>query len=68
MRALKRFCQFWYDFFFGDDWIQALGVVIAVSTTALLVAAGVNAWWLMPTVTVALLVESLLRAARATKR
>jgi len=68
MRALKRFSRFWYDFFFGDDWIQAAGVVIAVSTTAVLVAAGVNAWWLMPTATVALLVESLLRAARASKQ
>jgi hydrogenase/urease accessory protein HupE len=66
--VLKRFCRFWYDFFFGDDWIQALGVVVAVGITALLVAGGVNAWWLMPTAMVALLVESLLRAARAPRR
>lgn len=68
MATLKRFCWFWYDFFFGDDWIQALGVVVAVSATALLVAHDVNAWWLMPAATVALLVESLVRAVRATKR
>jgi hypothetical protein len=68
MRVLRRFFRFWYDFFFGDDWIQAVGVVVAVSATALLVANGVNAWWLMPVAAAALLVESLLRAARATKR
>jgi hypothetical protein len=68
MRAIKRFGLFWYDFFFGDDWIQAVGVVVAVVATALLVANGVNAWWLMPVAMVALLVESLLRAARTPKR
>ena len=68
MRAVKRFFMFWYDFFFGDDWIQAVGVVVAVAVTALLVARGVNAWWLMPVALVALLVESLMRAVRAAKR
>jgi hypothetical protein len=68
MRVLKRFCLFWYDFFFGDDWVQALGVIVAVTATALLVAAGVNAWWLMPAAMVALLTESLMRAMRTAKR
>jgi hypothetical protein len=68
MRAIKRFFLFWYDFFFGDDWIQAAGVVVAVAATALLVANGVNAWWLMPLALVALLVESLMRAVRAARR
>jgi hypothetical protein len=68
MQAIKRFCSFWYDFFFGDDWVQAAGVIVAVTLTALLVAKGVNAWWLMPLAMAALLVESLLRAVRATKR
>ena len=35
MRAIRRFLFFWYDFFFGDDWIQAAGVVVAVSATVL---------------------------------
>jgi hypothetical protein len=68
MRAIKRFFMFWYDFFFGDDWIQAAGVVVAVAATALLVANGVNAWWLMPLALVALLIESLMRAVRTAKR
>jgi hypothetical protein len=68
MRVLGRFLRFWYDFFCGDDWIQAVGVVVAVSATALLVANGINAWWLLPIAVAGLLVESLLRATRAPKR
>jgi len=68
MRAIGRFLRFWYDFFFGDDWIQAVGVVVAVSATALLVANGINAWWLLPSAVAGLLVESLLRATRTPKQ
>jgi hypothetical protein len=68
MRAIRRFLLFWYDFFFGDDWIQAAGVVVAVSATAVLVANGINAWWLIPLAAAGLLVESLVRATRAPKR
>ena len=67
MRALKRFCAFGYDLLFGDDWVQALGVVVAVSVTAILVAHGVNAWWLLPIAMVVLLVESLARAIRRSR-
>jgi hypothetical protein len=65
---LRRFLLFWYDFFFGDDWIQAVGVVVAVSATALLAANGINAWWLIPLAAAALLVESLVRGSRAPKQ
>ena len=68
MRAIRRFLLFWYDFFFGDDWIQAAGVVVAVSATAVLVANGINAWWLIPLAVAGLLVESLVRATRAPKQ
>jgi hypothetical protein len=68
MRAIRRFVLFWYDFFFGDDWIQAAGVIVAVAATALLVANGINAWWLMPLAAAGLLVESLVRATRAPKQ
>jgi hypothetical protein len=68
MGAIRRFLLFWYDFFFGDDWIQAAGVIVAVAITALLVANGINAWWLMPLAAAGLLVESLVRATRTPKR
>lgn len=64
MRWLRAFGAFWYDFVVGDDWRVALGVVLALGTTAALVAGGVNAWWLPPAAVVAVLALSLHRAAR----
>jgi len=58
-----RFLRFWWDFVVGDDWRAALGVVIALGATAALVAAGVNAWWLMPVGVAGVLFLSLRREA-----
>jgi hypothetical protein len=58
-----RFLRFWWDFVVGDDWRAALGVVIALGATAALVAAGLNAWWLMPLGIAAVLFVSLRQAA-----
>jgi hypothetical protein len=52
-----------WDFVVGDDWRTAAGVVVAIGATAVLVSAGVDAWWLVPLAVVALLARSL-RAAR----
>jgi hypothetical protein len=60
-----RFLRFWWDFVVGDDWRAALGVALAIAATAALVAAGVDAWWLMP-IAVALVLGLSLR--RETKR
>jgi hypothetical protein len=53
-----------WDFVVGDDWRTAAGVVVAIGATALLQGAGVTAWWLIPLAVLALLVRSLLAAAR----
>jgi hypothetical protein len=55
-----RFLRFWWDFVVGDDWRAAAGVVVALAATAAIVAAGVDAWWLMP-VAVALVLYISLR-------
>jgi phosphomannomutase len=52
---VKRFVHFWWDFVVGDDWRVAAGVVIAVAATAVLAHSGVNAWWLPPLATAAVL-------------
>ena len=62
MSKLRAFGMFWWDFVVGDDWVAAAGVVIAIGATAVLVAAGVDAWWLMPLAVVALLALTLRRA------
>jgi hypothetical protein len=53
-----------WDFIVGDDWVTALGVVVALGVTAIVASAGGTAWWLMPIAVIALLVLSLRRAAR----
>ena len=56
MRYLRAFGLFWWDFVVGDDWRAALGLVVAIGATAALVAAGIDAWWLMPVAVVVVLV------------
>jgi hypothetical protein len=63
MRRIRAFGMFWWDFVVGDDWRSAAGVVIALGATAALVAAGVDAWWLMPVAVAGVLWLSLRRAA-----
>lgn len=61
---LKDFGAFWYDFVIGDDWRVAVGVVVALALTALLSAASIASWWLVPMALVILLPFSLWRATR----
>jgi hypothetical protein len=65
MRYVRAFGRFWWDFVVGDDWRAALGIAIAIGATAVLVAAGVNAWWLMPIAFVVVLALSLRRETRS---
>lgn len=57
-----------WDFVVGDDWRVALGVVTALSVTALVATSSVAAWWVLPAGVVALLADSLRRAARQARR
>lgn len=68
MNRLRAFGLFWYDFLIGEDWRVALWVVTALAVTATLVAAGVNAWWLLPLAAAAALAHSLHRATRSARR
>jgi hypothetical protein len=68
LHGVKAFFAFWYDFLVGDDIVVAIGAVVAVGATVLLVDNGVNAWWLMPIAAALLLVESMWRAVRATRK
>jgi hypothetical protein len=53
-----------WDFVVGDDWRVALGVAAAIAVTALIATSTVAAWWVLPVGVVALLADSLRRAAR----
>ena len=64
MSRVRAFGRFWWDFVVGDDWRVALAVAIAIAATAALAHAGVDSWWLLPLAVLAVLYESLRRAAR----
>jgi len=65
VRYLVNFANFWYDFVVGDDWTVAVGVIIALMVTWVLVQLAIPAWWLMPIAVTVLLLGSLWRASRA---
>jgi hypothetical protein len=65
MKRLAAFGRFWWDFVIGDDWLVAVLVVVGIGATAVLAAAGVTAWWLLPVAVPAILWLSLRRAIRS---
>jgi len=53
--------KFIYGYIFGDDWVVAVVMILALVATGLLVAAHINAWWLVPVLAVAMTGFSLWR-------
>ncbi len=68
MSRLRSVAAGVWDFVVGDDWVIALGVAAAVALTALIATSTVAAWWVLPLAVVALLGDSLRRAARTARR
>lgn len=64
LQPMAAFGRFWYHLVIGDDWSLAAAIVAGLAVTALLHAAGVAAWWLLPPLAVAALGLSLRRASR----
>ena len=64
MSRLRKALAAVWDFIVGDDWRAAAGVVLALAAVALLEAAGVEAWWVLPPCVVLVLVLSIRREAR----
>jgi hypothetical protein len=61
---ISAFGRFWYQFIVGDDWTMAAAVLLGLVITAVLDAARIPAWWLVPLLVVAMLGVSLRRASR----
>lgn len=69
IRRLRAFGAFWYDFVIGDDWLVAVGVVIALAATfALTRVTDAPLWWIAPAAVVVLLPVSLRRESRRLSR
>jgi hypothetical protein len=64
MIRIRQFVIGVWEFVVGDDWRTALGVVLALALTALLAAAAISAWWIMPLAVIGLLALSIRRAGR----
>lgn len=62
--GMAGFGRFWYDFIVGSDPLMAIGVAVGLIATAVVLRAGVNAYWLMPFLVVTTLGISL-RGARS---
>ena len=62
---LRGFGAFWCDFIVGDDWLVALGVLLALAITY---AAGritdAPVWWIVVAAVAILLPHSVFRATR----
>ena len=65
MKQLAAFGRFWWNFVIGDDWLVAVLVAAAIGATAVLAAANVAAWWLLPLAVPVVLWLSLRRAIRS---
>jgi hypothetical protein len=64
MSWLARGARWVWNFVVGDDWVTAVGIVLALGLTALIASTGTVAWWVMPPAVIALLALSVRRAAR----
>jgi hypothetical protein len=62
---IAAFGRFWWEFVVGDDWLAAAGIALAITATALVAAAGVAAWWLLPVAAMLVLATTLRRATKA---
>lgn len=58
------FARFWYQFIVGDDWTVAAAVFAGLVLSAVLNAAHIRAWWLVPLIVIAMLGLSLRRASK----
>jgi len=61
IRGLLSSGRFLYGFVVGDDWTVALVMALGLAATAVMVANGLNAWWLVPVLAVGMTVVSLRR-------
>ena len=64
MKVVSRAVLAVWDFVVGDDWRVAVGVAVAIGVTSLVASSAVASWWVLPIAVIALLIDSLRRAAR----
>jgi hypothetical protein len=68
MDAAGGSVRFVYVFLVGDDLLAALVMLAALVATAVMVRAGINAWWLVPLLAVVMTGVSLWRRRAYARR
>ena len=61
VRFVLAVANFLYSYVVGDDLLLAVVMVLALVATGLLVAGGVNVWWLVPALAVVMTALNLYR-------
>ena len=61
VRWLAAVGRFFYRFVVGDDWSVAVVMLLALAVTAVLIANGIDAWWLVPPLAVVMTGVALWR-------
>jgi hypothetical protein len=64
IRRIRAFGAFWYDFIVGDDWLVALGVLLALAITYASRITDAPVWWIVVVAVAILLPLSVFRATR----
>jgi hypothetical protein len=67
MKRIRGAAEGIWEFLAGDDWVTAVGVVVALALTAL-ISEGATAWIVMPLAVALLLTVSIWREARKSER
>ncbi len=68
MDRIRGFVAFWYDFIVGDDWVLAVGVLVALALTAVASSTSLaGEWVLLPLLAMVVLAISLWRAAHPSR-
>jgi hypothetical protein len=64
MKYLIGFLAFWYDFLVGDDWMIAVGVILSLALSGVLIHARISAWPWLSLLIVCVLALSVRRAVK----
>jgi hypothetical protein len=59
--------RFFYRFIVGDDWTVAVVIVLGLAATGVLVGQGIQAWWLVPLLAIAMTGVSLFRTTKTVR-
>jgi hypothetical protein len=61
LRVIVGIAKFLYGYVVGDDLLLAVVMVVGLAASGMLIAGGINAWWLVPVLAVVMTGVNLVR-------